>query len=164
MSVWGPGRLNCVRCVSWNPQSYFRPKYMTVHTLSVSFLNQNLIPYLGPLILVHFSKTWPQLKEMAFISENICRGFQISQFYGKITLILTTWTAKIVNTHYIQNVQTQYPISDQNGSKSIPFGAAHTYIAYLSPPTMRLNCYLLLVSWVVWKRADLCFEKFVRIF
>ena len=25
-----------------------------------------------------------------------------------------------------------YPISDQNGSNTIPFGAAHTYIAYIS--------------------------------
>ena len=33
--------------------------------------------------------------------------------------------------------QNLYPFSDQNGSKTIPFGAAHTYIAYIgeySPP------------------------------
>ena len=27
--------------------------------------------------------------------------------------------------------QNLYPFSDQNGSKTIPFGAAHTYIAYI---------------------------------
>ena len=33
--------------------------------------------------------------------------------------------------------QNLYPFSDQNGSKTIPFGAAHTYIAYIGeyPPT-----------------------------
>ena len=29
------------------------------------------------------------------------------------------------------NGQNLYPFSDQNGSKIIPFGAAHTYIAYI---------------------------------
>ena len=40
-----------------------------------------------------------------------------------------------------QNGQTWYPIYDQNGWKTIPFGAAHTYIAYIreyTPPPM--NC------------------------
>ena len=34
------------------------------------------------------------------------------------------------------NGQNLYPFSDQNGSKTIPFGAAHTYIAYIGeyPP------------------------------
>jgi len=34
-------------------------------------------------------------------------------------------------------VHKPYPISDQKGSKTIPFGAAHTYIAYnkgVTPP------------------------------
>ena len=30
-----------------------------------------------------------------------------------------------------RNCQNLYPISDQNGSKTIPFGAAHTYIPYI---------------------------------
>ena len=30
-----------------------------------------------------------------------------------------------------QNGQNCYPISDQNSYKKIPFGAAHTYIAYI---------------------------------
>ena len=29
------------------------------------------------------------------------------------------------------NCQNLYPFSDQNGSKTIPFGAAHTYIPYI---------------------------------
>ena len=35
-----------------------------------------------------------------------------------------------------RNCQNLYPFSDQNGSKTIPFGAAHTYIAYIGeyPP------------------------------
>ena len=35
-----------------------------------------------------------------------------------------------------RNCQNLYPISDQNGSKTIPFGAAHTYIPYIGeyPP------------------------------
>ena len=34
------------------------------------------------------------------------------------------------------NCQNLYPFSDQNGSKTIPFGAAHTYIPYIGeyPP------------------------------
>ena len=34
------------------------------------------------------------------------------------------------------NFQSLYPFSDQNGSKTIPFGAAHTYIPYIGeyPP------------------------------
>ena len=34
------------------------------------------------------------------------------------------------------NCQNLYPFSDQNGSKTIPFGAAHTYISYIGeyPP------------------------------
>ena len=37
------------------------------------------------------------------------------------------------------NGQNLYPFSDQNGSKTIPFGAAHTYIAYIGeyPPPPR---------------------------
>ena len=31
----------------------------------------------------------------------------------------------------MHNGQNLYPFSDQNGSKPIPFGAAHTYIAYI---------------------------------
>ena len=36
-------------------------------------------------------------------------------------------------THPIsdQNGQNLYPILDQKGSKTIPFGAAHTYIVYI---------------------------------
>ena len=35
-----------------------------------------------------------------------------------------------------RNCQNLYPFSDQNGSKTIPFGAAHTYIPYIGeyPP------------------------------
>ena len=35
-----------------------------------------------------------------------------------------------------RNCQNLYPFSDQNGSKTIPFRAAHTYIPYIgeSPP------------------------------
>ena len=35
-----------------------------------------------------------------------------------------------------RNYQNLYPFSDQNGSKTIPFGAAHTYIPYIGeyPP------------------------------
>ena len=39
-----------------------------------------------------------------------------------------------------RNYQNLYPFSDQNGSKTIPFGAAHTYIPYIGeyPPGPRL--------------------------
>ena len=30
-----------------------------------------------------------------------------------------------------QNGRNWYPISDQNGEKNIPFGTAHTYLAYI---------------------------------
>ena len=30
-----------------------------------------------------------------------------------------------------QNRQSVYPFSDQNGAKTLPDGAAHTYIAYI---------------------------------
>ena len=35
-----------------------------------------------------------------------------------------------------RNCQNLYPFSDQTGSKTIPFGAAHTYIPYIGeyPP------------------------------
>ena len=36
-----------------------------------------------------------------------------------------------------------YSFSDQNGSKTIPFGAAHTYIAYIGEyPLPRASCLL----------------------
>ena len=44
-----------------------------------------------------------------------------------------------------QNGQSLYPSSDQNGAKTIPFGAAHTYMAYIrdyhpsSPPPSPSN-------------------------
>ena len=31
----------------------------------------------------------------------------------------------------VQNGQSVYPFSDQNGAKILPDGAAHTYIAYI---------------------------------
>ena len=43
--------------------------------------------------------------------------------------------------------QNLYPFSDQNGSKTIPFGAAHTYIAYIGeypPPPNRVHNLLLI--------------------
>ena len=35
------------------------------------------------------------------------------------------------HTHVKARVQNPYPICDQNSWKTIPFGAAHTYIAHL---------------------------------
>ena len=35
------------------------------------------------------------------------------------------------HTQFKTRVHKPYPISDQNGRKTIPFGAAHTYIAYI---------------------------------
>ena len=37
------------------------------------------------------------------------------------------------------NGQSLYPFSDQNGAGTLPFGAAHTYMAYIweYPPTPR---------------------------
>ena len=37
----------------------------------------------------------------------------------------------ILYTRFHIKVHKPYPISDQKGSKTIPFGAAHTYIAYV---------------------------------
>ena len=43
-----------------------------------------------------------------------------------------------------RNCQNLYPFSDQNGSKTIPFGAAHTYIPYIGeyppPPPGTRSC------------------------
>ena len=41
----------------------------------------------------------------------------------------------------IISCQNLYPFSDQNSSKTIPFGAAHTYVAYIGeyPPPPRAN-------------------------
>ena len=41
------------------------------------------------------------------------------------------------------NGQNLYPFSDQNDSKTIPFGAAHTYIAYIGeyPPSGPVSKY-----------------------
>ena len=40
-----------------------------------------------------------------------------------------------------QNSQNRYPIYDQNGWKTLPFGAAHTYIAHIReyPPPREIN-------------------------
>ena len=35
------------------------------------------------------------------------------------------------HTQFKTRLQQPYPISDQNGSKNIPFGAAHTYIVHI---------------------------------
>ena len=44
------------------------------------------------------------------------------------------------HTRFKTNGQSLYPFSDQNGSKTIPFGAAHTYIA--PRPGDLFNCSL----------------------
>ena len=38
-----------------------------------------------------------------------------------------------------QNSQNRYPIYDQNGWKTLPFGAAHTFLAHIReyPPGLR---------------------------
>ena len=45
-----------------------------------------------------------------------------------------------------RNCQNLYPFSDQNGSKTIPFGAAHTYIPYIGesspPPPPRVSTFI----------------------
>ena len=45
----------------------------------------------------------------------------------------TNFQARVHKTYLIsdQNDQNLYPISDQNSSKTIPFRAEHTYIAYI---------------------------------
>ena len=48
-----------------------------------------------------------------------------------------------------RNSQNLYPISDQNGSKTIPFGSAHTYIPYIGeypPPPGNRVCKLVCQS------------------
>ena len=48
------------------------------------------------------------------------------------------------HTQFKTRVHKPYPISDQNGRKTIPFGAAHTYIAYIRdyPPGRKTRCRL----------------------
>ena len=52
-----------------------------------------------------------------------------------------------VYTRSDQNGQSVYPFSDQNGAKTLPDGAAHTYIAYIRdyppppPPRVSVNVY-----------------------
>ena len=50
-----------------------------------------------------------------------------------------------VYTRSDQNGQSVYPFSDQNGAKTLPDGAAHTYIAYIRDyPSPRGLCQCLL--------------------
>ena len=46
-------------------------------------------------------------------------------------------------SYFRPNDQNLYPILDQNGSKAIPFGAAHTYMADVRefPPPPPCVCY-----------------------
>ena len=50
------------------------------------------------------------------------KGFKFPDVNGKIV-------SSKSQTKFQTRVHKTYPISDQNGSKTIPFGAAHTYIA-----------------------------------
>ena len=48
-----------------------------------------------------------------------------------------------------QNGQNWYPISDRNGYKTIPFGAAHTYIPPTPTPLQGLGCHIQLDTAIV---------------
>ena len=62
-----------------------------------------------------------------------------------------------------QNSHNRYPIYDQNGWKTLPFGAAHTYIAHIReyPPRALLAGY-----WPIEKvnqpESDQCFQTSTR--
>ena len=55
------------------------------------------------------------------------------------------WFPRKPNPIPDQNGQSLHPFSDQKGPKTLPFGAAHTYMAYIreyppGPRTLR-SCY-----------------------
>ena len=73
--------------------------------------------------------------------------FEFAYFY--FALFIWNWNDNYVHTLPLfprkpypfsdQNGQSVYPFSDQNGAKTLPDGAAHTYIAYIRgyPPRGR---------------------------
>ena len=61
------------------------------------------------------------------------------------------------------NGQNLYPFSDQNGSKTIPFGVAHTYIAYIGeyppPPPGEQQVVLIQQPFIIYSICRLSFKK-----
>ena len=76
-------------------------------------------------------------------------------------LLIWNWNNKYVHIRSLfpwktysipdQNEQSVYPFSDQNGGKTLPFGAAHTYTAYIGeypPPNPPTHPPLGCVNWL----------------
>ena len=89
------------------PNPYFRPKHAIFH--------------------IRF-QTWP-LTSIPFLSFSLIHWELKRQvrLYALVVPLKTT-------PDFRHNGQNLYPLSDQNGSKTLPFGAAHTYIACMPPP------------------------------
>ena len=102
----------------------FRPELENIHPFSERKLTQgvklswNDIVYLFLFLAISWSFQLRTEKRNMFVSFRKCSRPQ---------------NPDPISDHNCQNL---YPFSDQNGSKTIPFGAAHTYISYIGeyPP------------------------------
>ena len=74
--------------------------------------------------------------------------FEFAYFYFSYWFIHTRSSLENHTPILDQNGQSVYRFSDQNGPQTIPFGVAHTYMAYireyLAPPPPRLPMGLLI--------------------
>jgi len=99
------------------------------------------------LLMQNSSKICPHFKPRGSTSRNSWWGYAVWLFkswpYFKPKNVIfhtrfQTWPLKSIPLPISdQNGQRVYPSSDQKGPKTIPFGAAHTYMAYIreySPP------------------------------
>ena len=119
---------------------HFRPKYVIFHT-RVQTGPLKSIPFFRPAL-------WEIMLSLLRL-EGQQRDFLKAILNSHITLsilFIWNWHEKYVHTlpwfprklkpDLDKNGQNLYPFSDRNDAKTIPFGAADTYIAYISPPPL----------------------------
>ena len=134
-----PEKLGGVQHASWNPYSISDQNLW--FSLSISDLIKNLIPYFRPEALE--PGVWPERVTSCYgmytvVGVNIKREMVLSPNDEEVA------NSSKKHTQFKTRVHKPYPFSDQNGRKTIPFGAAHTYIAYIRdyPPGRKTRCRL----------------------
>ena len=107
----------------------------------ISDLIKNLIPYFRPETLE--PGAWPERLTSCYSTYTVV-GVNI-----KREMVLSPNDEEVANsskkqTQFKTREHKPYPISDQNGWKNIPFGAAHTHMAYIRdfPPGRKTRCRL----------------------
>ena len=101
-------------------------------------LTKHLIPYLWPV--PYINTLLQTCHKIISLVQTSVKGNVYLLLLGRLQDCMCKEVASSKKTNSRLEWKNRYPIYDQNGWKTIPFGAAHTYIAHIKeypPPPSR---------------------------